>query len=59
MAAGDVTLTVIGVYDDTTIAAGVTGANVGTQDAASQTATIVYIPLAGGQVLVCKEARSA
>ncbi len=47
---------VIGVFDSTDIAAGVTvgaATNVGTQDAASQTATLVYVPTGeAGQVMV-------
>jgi hypothetical protein len=59
MATGDITLTVVGIFTQQTIKAGVDGQNVGTQDAASQTATIKYVPLEHGQILVLKEARSA
>ena len=58
MAAGDVTLTVVGVFTKETIAAGVTGANVGAQAAGSQTATLIYVPMQFGQVMVLKEARA-
>ena len=57
--AGDITLTVIGIFNRDDIAAGVTGANVGAQTASAQTATIIYIPMEHGQILVCKEARAA
>lgn len=59
MATGDVTITVVGVFKDTTIAAGVTGQNVGAQAEGSKTATLHFIPWGHGQVLVIKEARAA
>ena len=59
MATGDVTLTVVGTYFNSTIAAGVTGANVGAQAESAKTATLHFIPMANGQILVVKEARAA
>ena len=59
MATGDVTVTVVGLFTQQTIAAGVTGANVGAATNATETATLSYVPLANGQILVLKEARAA
>lgn len=59
MATGDITLTKVGVFTDTTIAAGVTGANVGGATEGASTATLYFVPMAGGQVMVLKGARAA
>ena len=50
MAKGDVTVTKIGVFRDTTIAAGVTGQNLKSlQLSGSQ---LIYVPMGSGQVMV-------
>jgi len=59
MATGDVTMTLVGVYATEDLKAGVDGQNVGTQDAASQTATLHFVGIGNGQVAVYKEARAA
>jgi len=54
MAIGDVTLTKVGVFYDTTIAAGITGQNLpGTVYLSG--ARFIYLPIGNGQTLVLKE----
>ena len=53
MAVGDVTLTKVGVYFDTTIAAGGTGQNLGT--AYLSGTRLIYVPMGSGQVMILKE----
>ena len=59
MVTGDLTVTKIGVFKDTTIAAGVTGQNCGAATAGAETATFIYVPFSDGQILVLKQARAA
>ena len=59
MATGDITLTVIGIYSQQTIAAGVTGANVGGATEGASTATLYFVAMNNGQILVLKGARAA
>ena len=59
MATGDVTLTKVGVFKDTTIASGVTGANVGAQAESAKTSTLHFVYLGNNDILVLKEARAA
>ena len=59
MATGDVTLTKVGIFDDTTIAAGVTGSNVAAETEAAKTATLHFVYLGANQILVLKETRAA
>jgi hypothetical protein len=59
MATGDITLTVVGTYFNSTIAAGVTGQNVGAATEGTSTATLYFVPLNNGQILVLKGARAA
>jgi len=53
MATGDVTLTKIGVYFDTTIAAGVTGGNL--KNAYLSGSKFFFVPMNEGQVMVLKQ----
>ena len=59
MATGDVTLTKVGIFRDSTIAAGVTGANVGAQAESAKTSTLHFVAMPSGDILVLKEARAA
>lgn len=59
MATGDITLTKVGIYKDSTIAAGVTGANVGAATRKDEVSTLHFVYLGNGDILVLKEARLA
>lgn len=54
---GDVLVTKVGVFKDTTVKAGVDGQNVVAQTENNKQATIHFISLPSGQVLVLKELR--
>lgn len=56
MAVGTVTLSVIGLFRDSTIVAGVNGVNVGS--ASSLSSNLIYVPMGFGQILVLRETRS-
>ena len=53
MAVGDVTLTKVGVFYDTTIAAGCTGQNLG--NLLISGGELIFVSLNNGQVLVLKK----
>lgn len=53
MTTGDVTLTKIGVYRDTTIAAGGTGQNLGGKQLSGS--QLIYVPMGSGQVMILKQ----
>jgi hypothetical protein len=59
MATGDITLTKVGIFKDSTIAAGVTGANVAAQKQSDITSCLHFVYLGNGDILVLKEARAA
>ena len=56
--AGTITITLVGVFRVETLKAGVDGQNVVADDAASQTATMIYVPTGQGDIAVFKEARA-
>jgi hypothetical protein len=59
MAVGDLTVTSLGVFKDTTIAAGMAGQNSGAATAGADTTDFRFIPFENGQVLVLKIVRAA
>lgn len=54
MAVGDTTVTKVGVYSDTTIAAGATGQNLGALQLSG--ARLEFVAMPNGQVMVLKVA---
>lgn len=59
MATGDITLTKVGTFDSETIAAGVTGANVGAATEGTSLSTLYFVYIGNGQTMVFKGARAA
>lgn len=60
MAAGDITMTLIGIYtaNSASLKTAVDGQNEGAQADGSKTAEILFFPMTNGQVAVWKKARS-